>query len=171
MIVLTFLCFVLFVGVGTTRPTEDLLVLKYGSEASLKLLHARRHEIAAVLINPLCALDVNKPPPADFSLLSNTRGKTDPNMEEYGGWMRRLVETCRTSGIVSISDEVYVGFRYARVSGQGLGVSFFFFLVLISMPMDRESQYQVEYIFHLLHSPFLCLFSPGWCARVLQRQF
>ena len=103
---------------GTSRPTEDLLVLKYGSDASLELLSARRHEIAAVLVNPLCALDINKPPPADFSLLSNIRGKTDPDNEKYGAWLRRLVETCRSAGIVSISDEVYVGFRYARGGAQ-----------------------------------------------------
>jgi glutamate-1-semialdehyde 2,1-aminomutase len=101
---------------GTTRPVNDLLVLKFGSEHSLDLLRARRCEIAAVLVNPLCALDVNKPPPADFSLLSNTRGKTAPDVEAYGAWLRRLVATCREAGIVSVFDEVYVGFRYARVS-------------------------------------------------------
>jgi glutamate-1-semialdehyde 2,1-aminomutase len=103
---------------GTARPhaSADLLVLRYGSEASLQLISARRHEIAAVLVNPLCAIDVNKPPPADFSLLSNVRGKQVPNVDEYGAWMRRLVETCRDAGVVSICDEVYVGFRYARVS-------------------------------------------------------
>ena len=103
---------------GTARPqaSADLLVLRYGSEASLQLLSARRHEIAAVLVNPLCVIDVNKPPPADFSLLSNVRGKNLPKVDEYGAWMRRLVETCRDAGVVSICDEVYVGFRYARVS-------------------------------------------------------
>ena len=105
---------------GTTRPTHDLLVLKYGSQSSLDLLSARKHEIAAVLVNPLCAIDVNKPPPADFSLLSNVRGKTDPNNQQYGEWMQQLVKTCSQHGIVSISDEVYVGFRYARVRKENL---------------------------------------------------
>ena len=103
---------------GTTRPVDDLLVLKFGSEASLDLLRARGAEIAAVLVNPLCALDVNKPPPADFSLLSNMRGKAPPDVAAYGAWLRKLVATCRECGIVSIFDEVYVGFRYARGGAQ-----------------------------------------------------
>ena len=104
--------------IGTTRPVDDLLVLKFGSEASLDLLRARGAEIAAVLVNPLCALDVNKPPPADFSLLSNVRGKAPPDVQAYGSWLRKLVATCRDCGIVSIFDEVYVGFRYARGGAQ-----------------------------------------------------
>merc|ERR1711871_1575394 len=103
---------------GTARSVDDLLVLKFGSESTLDLLRARGTEIAAVLVNPLCALDVNRPPPADFSLLSNVRGKSDPDVQAYGEWLRKLVATCRECGIVSIFDEVYVGFRYARGGAQ-----------------------------------------------------
>ena len=103
---------------GTTRPVNDLLVVKFGSQASLDVIRARSAEIAAVLVNPLCALDVNKPPPADFSLLSNVRGKEAPNVEAYGAWLRKLVAVCRECGIVSIFDEVYVGFRYSRGGAQ-----------------------------------------------------
>ena len=104
---------------GTCRPTRDLLVLKFGTEASLRAICARGAEIAAVLVNPLCALHANKPPPADFSLMSNNRGSApDPDPQAYGAWLRKLTATCRAQGIVSIFDEVYVGFRYALGGAQ-----------------------------------------------------
>jgi hypothetical protein len=100
------------------RPADDILTLKWGSPATLALLRARRREIAAVLVNPLQALAANKPPPSDQSLATNVRGGADPDMAAYGAWLGTLCDVCRECDVVSILDEVYVGFRLAKGGAQ-----------------------------------------------------
>ncbi len=73
---------------------------------------ARRRDIACVLVNPLQALHPNKGAPSDGTLVDSSR-TAGFDRAAYTGWLHRLADVCKASGIVLILDEVFVGFRLA----------------------------------------------------------
>jgi len=102
---------------GNERVPGDVLTLKDMSPASMDVIKARAHEIAAVVINPLQAFHPNAPPPSDLVLASNTRGCSDSTLE-YKRWLEQMRETCTEYGVILVFDEVYTGFRLAPGGAQ-----------------------------------------------------
>jgi glutamate-1-semialdehyde 2,1-aminomutase len=80
------------------------------------LLQLRGNEIAAVVINPLQSFHLNKPPPSDLVLASNTRDAGEA--QGYGTWLKKLREVCHKAGVMFVLDEVYTGFRLAPGGAQ-----------------------------------------------------
>jgi len=103
--------------VGNERLPDDVLCLKDMSALSLKVLQARKGEIAAVLINALQCFHLNQSPPSDVVLSTNMR-KVGPS-QGYGEWLQKLQKTCNEAGILLIFDEVYTGFRLHPRGAQG----------------------------------------------------
>jgi len=102
---------------GNERLPQDVLCLKDMSELSLKVIEARKGEIAAVLINALQCFHLNQSPPSDPVLTSNNR-KVGPT-PGYKEWLHKLRKTCDACGVVLIFDEVYTGFRLHPRGAQG----------------------------------------------------
>ena len=104
-------------GPGNERHGGDVLTLKDMSAASLAVLRARRHEIAAVLVSPLQGLNPGAPPPSDVVLLDASArasaGGKGGKGSAYGSWLRTLRETCTSCAVPLLFDEVYTGFRMA----------------------------------------------------------
>lgn len=103
-------------GPGNPLPAENVYTLAEGSDAALHVL-ATRHDIAAVLINPLQALSMNRPPPADSALVGGAR-VTHFDRGAYTRWLQRLRAVCDDRGIALIFDEVFMGFRLAKGGAQ-----------------------------------------------------
>jgi glutamate-1-semialdehyde 2,1-aminomutase len=104
---------------GGQRDSFDTLTLKDASPASLAVIRERSNEIAAVLVNPLQAFHLNKPPPSDLTLASDTRCcAEDVEHSGYRAWLGRLKRACRDAGAVLVFDEVYTGFRLAPGGAQ-----------------------------------------------------
>jgi len=103
--------------VGNDRIPADVLCLKDMSTLSLKVIEARKGEIAAVLVNPLQCFHLNQSPPSDPILSSNNRnvGPT-PGYKE---WLHKLRQVCTKCDIPLIFDEVYTGFRLDPKGAQG----------------------------------------------------
>ncbi|CAE8627957.1 unnamed protein product [Polarella glacialis] len=102
---------------GNERLPDDVLCLKDMNELSLKVIQARRSEIAAVMINPLQCFHLNQSPPSDVVLSSNNR-KVGPT-PGYKEWLHKLADVCKQAGVVLIFDEVYTGFRLHPRGAQG----------------------------------------------------
>jgi len=105
-------------GLGSERPLDDCLVLKDLSPTSLHVIERRRHEIAAVLVNPVQSFHPNTPPPNDAVLLTSEVRKTEDARERYASWLQNLSLTCTTADVPLIFDEVYTGFRLAPGGAQ-----------------------------------------------------
>jgi len=103
--------------VGNERVPKDVLCLKDMSPLSLKVIEARKGEIAAVLVNVLQCFHLNQSPPSDPVLTTNNR-KVGPTAG-YKEWLQKLRATCNAAGVVLIFDEVYTGFRLGPRGGQG----------------------------------------------------
>jgi glutamate-1-semialdehyde 2,1-aminomutase len=103
--------------VGNERLPDDVLCLKDMTPLALKVIQARKGEIAAVLINALQCFHLNQSPPSDPLLSTNVRkvGAT-PGYKE---WLHRLRKTCSEAGVILIFDEVYTGFRLHPRGAQG----------------------------------------------------
>jgi len=101
---------------GNPRIAYDVLTFKDMDPTVLTVLALRASEIACVIVNPLQSFHVNKPPPSDLVLASNTRGAGEA--PGYGKWLQDLAGACHRSGIVFILDEVYTGFRLAPGGAQ-----------------------------------------------------
>eukprot|EP00669_Euglena_mutabilis_P014168 TRINITY_DN920_c0_g1_i1.p1 TRINITY_DN920_c0_g1~~TRINITY_DN920_c0_g1_i1.p1 ORF type:complete len:1190 (-),score=512.84 TRINITY_DN920_c0_g1_i1:360-3929(-) len=101
---------------GSEREVPDCLTLKDLNPLSLKVISARRSEIAAVVVNPLQSFHPNSPPPSDLVLLSNSRQAKESNT--YKPWLIKLRALCDECGVALIFDEVYTGFRLARGGAQ-----------------------------------------------------
>jgi len=102
---------------GNERLPQDVLCLKDMSALSLKVIEARKGEIAAVLVNALQCFHLNQSPPSDPILSTNNR-KVGP-VPGYKEWLHQLRQTCTASGVVLIFDEVYTGFRLHPQGAQG----------------------------------------------------
>jgi len=94
---------------GNSRLAYDVLTVKDMSPAVFTLLKLRGDEIAAVVVNPLQSFHLNKPPPSDLVLASNTRDASEA--KGYGSWLRSLRAACHKAGVMFVLDEVYTGFR------------------------------------------------------------
>jgi len=102
---------------GNERLPHDVLCLKDMNPLSLKVIEARKGEIAAVLINPLQCFHLNQSPPSDPVLTTNNR-KVGPT-QGYKEWLHKLRTLCTAAGIVLVFDEVYTGFRLHPRGAQG----------------------------------------------------
>lgn len=102
---------------GNERIPDDVLCLKDMNQLSLKVIEARKGEIAAVLINALQCFHLNQSPPSDPILSTNNR-KVGPT-PGYKEWLHKLRETCTKAGVALIFDEVYTGFRLHPQGAQG----------------------------------------------------
>ena len=99
------------------RYACDVLTLRDQSAATLALLHLRREEIAAVVVNPLCGLLGAPPPPAaaaegaepaaaaegDAACADAACG--DAAATPYGVWLAELRAACTRAAIPLIFDE------------------------------------------------------------------
>jgi len=94
---------------GNSRIVYDVLTVKDMDPTVLTLLKLRGAEIAAVMVNPLQAFHLNKPPPSDLVLASNVRDAGEAT--GFGDWLRTLRSACHDAGVMFILDEVYTGFR------------------------------------------------------------
>ncbi len=104
-------------GVGSERSIEDCISLNEMTPHTLKVIRARAHEIAAVLVNPIQSFHPNSPPPSDAVLLSSDVRSTRAE-SEYAKWLQTLAETCGACGVPLILDEVFSGFRLAPGGAQ-----------------------------------------------------
>jgi len=102
---------------GNERLPVDVLCLKDLNAASLKMIQRRRHEICAVLVNPLQCFHPNASPPSDLVLASNTRS-LNQDTDYYREWLHQLRAVCDRSNVTLIFDEVYTGFRLAPGGAQ-----------------------------------------------------
>jgi glutamate-1-semialdehyde 2,1-aminomutase len=96
-------------GVGNPLGARHCFLLAEQSERTLTVLRTRR-DIACVLVNPLQALNINRGPSSDATLLAG-RSTEGFDRERYARWLRRLREVCDQRDVVLIFDEVFVGFR------------------------------------------------------------
>ena len=103
-------------GIGNPAPARDTFTLSEMSPETLHVLRTR-NDIACVLVNPLQALAVNAPAPADSSLVDSGRS-AHFDRAAYTQWLDELRAICTERGIVLIFDEVLVGFRLARGGAQ-----------------------------------------------------
>ena len=103
-------------GPGNPRDVRDVYTLSEGSEATLRVLETRK-DIACVLVNPLQALHLNAPAPAD-STLTSSRRRAGYDKRAYGNWLARVRDVCARREIVLIIDDVFLGFRAARGGAQ-----------------------------------------------------
>ena len=79
------------IGAGVPASVdENVMVLPYGREQALDMIHSSRHKPAAVIVEPI--------PSARLSLT-------------HGPRLSRLQQACRTSGVLLILDETFSGFR------------------------------------------------------------
>jgi glutamate-1-semialdehyde 2,1-aminomutase len=93
-----------------TSPLKDM------SESTLRVLR-RRSDIACVLVNPVQSMHLNKPAPADSTLVDSAR-RAAFDRAAYSEWLKKLRSVCSERGIVLIFDEVFVGFRLALGGAQ-----------------------------------------------------
>jgi glutamate-1-semialdehyde 2,1-aminomutase len=105
-------------GLGSERTLDDCLTLKDLAPASLEVIRRRRHEIAAVLVNPIQSFHPNSPPPSDAVLLTSEARRADESTARYADWLQRLREVCSDADVPLILDEVYTGFRLAPGGAQ-----------------------------------------------------
>jgi glutamate-1-semialdehyde 2,1-aminomutase len=105
-------------GLGSERRIDDCLTLKDLDPASLAVIRLRRHEIAAVLVNPVQSFHPNSPPPNDAVLLTSSVRATEESTLAYRRWLRQLRDVCTTAEVPLIFDEVYTGFRLAPGGAQ-----------------------------------------------------
>jgi glutamate-1-semialdehyde 2,1-aminomutase len=103
-------------GPGNPVTARDTYTLKDMSEAALRVL-CRRNDIACVLVNPVQSMHLNKPAPADSTLVDSTR-QVGFDRAAYSEWLKKLRSVCSERGIVLIFDEVFVGFRLAPGGAQ-----------------------------------------------------
>ena len=103
-------------GPGNPVAARETYTLKEMSEATLRVLR-RRKDIACVLVNPVQSMHLNKPAPADSTLVDSTR-QAQLDRTAYSEWLRQLRAVCSERGIVLIFDEVFVGFRLAPGGAQ-----------------------------------------------------
>ena len=103
-------------GPGNPMPPGKTYTLTEMGEATLTVLRTRNN-IACVLVNPLQALNPNKPAPGDGTLMDSSRSACF-DREAYAAWLKRLREICTARGIVLIFDEVFLGFRLAPGGAQ-----------------------------------------------------
>ena len=99
------------------RYACDVLTLRDQSVATLALLHLRREEIAAVVVNPLCGLLGAPPPPpaaaegaepaaaAEGDAACADAACGDAAATPYGVWLAELRAACTRAAIPLIFDE------------------------------------------------------------------
>ena len=94
------------------RYACDVLTLRDQSAATLALLHLRREEIAAVVVNPLCGLlGAPPPPPAaaegaePAAAAEGDAACADAAATPYGVWLAELRAACTRAAIPLIFDE------------------------------------------------------------------
>ncbi len=75
------------------------VVLPYGHAAALDQITRRKHDLAAVIVEPIRS---SRPSAA------------------HADWLHRLAQTCREAGVIMILDETYTGFRLAYGGAQEL---------------------------------------------------
>lgn len=100
-------------GPGSERPCPDVLTLKDLSPMSLKVIAARAHEIAAVLVSPLQGLNPGSAPPSDLVLMDSKARSTADKDDKYRMWLEQLRALCTKADVPLVFDEVYTGFRMA----------------------------------------------------------
>ncbi len=103
-------------GPGNPLGARETYTLADMSEASLRVLR-RRRDIACVLVNPVQSMHVNRPAPADSTLVDSSR-QAAFDRSAYSAWLKKLRQVCDERGIVLIFDEVFVGFRLAPGGAQ-----------------------------------------------------
>ncbi len=91
------------VALGEERYACDVLTLREMSAATLKVVHMRREEISAVLVNPLHGL-----------LGADHKG----GPVAFRRWLHELRATCERAAVPLIFDECGTGFRLARGGAQ-----------------------------------------------------
>ncbi|MFC5439089.1 amino acid adenylation domain-containing protein [Rhodanobacter ginsenosidimutans] len=79
------------------NAVENVLVLDYGSDEALRVIHERAHELAAVMIEPVQS--------------------KHPTLQPHA-FVRALRELCNDGGCALIFDEVITGFRMAPGGAQ-----------------------------------------------------
>jgi glutamate-1-semialdehyde 2,1-aminomutase len=99
-------------GPGNPLPSQNVFTLAERSERTLRVLRTRT-DIAAILVNPLQAMNPNGGPPSDSTLVSNDRA-AHYDKEATRAWLQTLREVCTERGIALIFDEVFLGFRVAK---------------------------------------------------------
>jgi glutamate-1-semialdehyde 2,1-aminomutase len=103
-------------GPGNPVAARETYTLKDMSEAALRVLR-RRNDIACALVNPVQSMHLNKPAPADSTLVDSTR-QVGFDRAAYCEWLKKLRDICSERGIVLIFDEVFLGFRLAPGGAQ-----------------------------------------------------
>jgi glutamate-1-semialdehyde 2,1-aminomutase len=103
-------------GPGNPAAVRETYTLKDMSESTLRVLR-RRSDIACVLVNPVQSMHLNKPAPADSTLVDSAR-RAAFDRAAYSEWLKKLRSVCSERGIVLIFDEVFVGFRLALGGAQ-----------------------------------------------------
>lgn len=103
-------------GPGNPMPPGKTYTLSEMGEGALRVLRTRK-DIACVLVNPLQALNPNKPAPSDGTLVDSGRTARF-DRAAYTAWLRKLREVCTARRIVLIFDEVFLGFRIAPGGAQ-----------------------------------------------------
>jgi|GEM_PF-2481854 len=88
------------IGAGIPAAGDDaVVVLPFGKDQSLELIHQHRSRLAAVMVEAV--------PTARPSLA-------------HGPWLKRLEAACRADGVLLILDETYSGFRMCFGGAQEL---------------------------------------------------
>jgi len=103
-------------GPGNPVAVRETYTLKDMSESTLRVLR-RRNDIACVLVNPVQSMHLNKPAPADSTLVDSAR-RAGFDRAAYSEWLKKLRGVCSERSIVLIFDEVFVGFRLALGGAQ-----------------------------------------------------
>src|SRR5262249_46778019 len=80
-------------GLGSERALDDCLTFKEMDAASLVAIRRRRHEIAAVLVNPVQSFHPNSPPPNDAILLTSEVRTAAKSFDAYASWLQTLRAT------------------------------------------------------------------------------
>jgi glutamate-1-semialdehyde 2,1-aminomutase len=100
-------------GPGNERAHTDILNLKDMSPAALRVIQARAHEIACVLVNPVQGFNPNTPPPNDLVMLTSNVRKAVTVEDGYRAWLKQLRRVCSDVDVPLIFDEVR---GYAMIS-------------------------------------------------------
>ncbi|MBO0737726.1 MAG: aminotransferase class III-fold pyridoxal phosphate-dependent enzyme [Alphaproteobacteria bacterium] len=103
-------------GPGNPVAVRETYTLKDMSNSTLRVLR-RRTDIACVLVNPVQSMHLNKPAPADSTLVDSAR-RAAFDRAAYTEWLKKLRSVCSERGIVLIFDEVFAGFRLALGGAQ-----------------------------------------------------
>lgn len=95
--------------INDSNSDGNLVVLDALSVASIEYIIANYLKIAAIFVDPMKVLSVNKIYPRESLTVGKRESVVD--VELYLRWLRKLEDVCKTYGILFVLDECYSGFR------------------------------------------------------------